>query len=161
WLYAVGLLLLLLWVHSMWNLHLRFTANPRPLDYKAQAELAEMFFAAFAVTQFVVGVALTPAYIAGGVAEEKERKTLEFLLATDLRNREIVFGKLVARAGNLALFVLTGLPILSLMQFFGGIDPGLLLVSFAATALTAASLAGLSILNSVLRRKARDAIVLT
>src|SRR5262249_36819352 len=116
WLYAVGLLLLLLWVHSMWNLHLRFTANPRPLDYKVQAELAEMFFAAFAVTQFVVVVALTPAYIAGGVAEEKERKTLEFLLATDLRNREIVFGKLVARAGNLALFVLTGLPILSLMQ---------------------------------------------
>ena len=34
---------------------------------------------------------LTPAYVAGAISEEKDRKTLEFLLATDLRNREIGF----------------------------------------------------------------------
>ncbi len=161
WLYAVGLLLLLVWVHSMWNLEQRYGQDNKPLDYKMQAQLAEQFFAAFAVTQFIVVVLLTPAYVAGSIAEEKERKTLEFLLATDLRNREIVFGKLLARAGNLILFVLTGLPVLSLMQFFGGIDPGLLLATYAVTALTAASLTGLGILNSVLRRRARDAIVIT
>jgi ABC-type transport system involved in multi-copper enzyme maturation permease subunit len=161
WLYAVGLLLLLLWVHWIWTLDYQYGANRRPLDFQAHARLAEMYFVAFAVTQFVVVVALTPAYVAGAVAEEKERKTLEFLLATDLHNREIVFGKFVARLGNLGLFLLTGLPVLSLMQFFGGIDPGLLLASFAVTALTALSLAGLGVLNSVLRRRARDAIVIT
>jgi ABC-type transport system involved in multi-copper enzyme maturation permease subunit len=83
------------------------------------------------------------------------------LLATDLRGREIVFGKLLARLGNLALFVMTGLPVLSLMQFFGGIDPEMLLASFAVSALTACSLAGLGILMSVQRRRARDAIILT
>jgi ABC-type transport system involved in multi-copper enzyme maturation permease subunit len=160
-LYALGLFLLLLWVYSLWE-----ASNPgrdRSVgdQSQAQVQLAEQVFLAYAVAQFVAVCVLTPAYVAGAVAEEKERRTLEFLLATDLRNREIVFGKLAARVGNLALFLLTGLPILSLMQVFGGIDPNLLLASFAVTGLTMASLAGVSILNSVMRRRARDAIVLT
>ena len=44
---------------------------------------------------------LTPAYTAGAVAEEKERRTLEFILATDLRNREIILGKVLSRLLNL------------------------------------------------------------
>lgn len=161
WLYAVGLLLLLLWVHSMWALSNRYDSVGEKNVYKQQAKLAEEYFYAFAVVQFAAVVLLTPAYVAGGIAEEKERKTLEFLLATDLRGREIVFGKLLARLGNLGLFVLAGLPVLSLMQFFGGIDPGLLLASFLGTALTAASLGALGTLLSVQRRRARDAIILT
>jgi ABC-type transport system involved in multi-copper enzyme maturation permease subunit len=163
WVYAIGLLLLLLYIHFIWSLEYRYAAaNTKALDeYKMQSKFAEQYFYAFAVIQFAAVVLLTPAYVAGGIAEEKERKTLDFLLATDLRGREIVFGKLLARLGNLALFVLTGLPVLSLMQFFGGIDPGLLLGSFAVTALTALSLAGLGTLLSVQRRRARDAIVLT
>ena len=160
WLYAVGLLLLLLWVHWLWSMESARTAVADQA-YKQQAKLAQEFFYAFAIVQFAVVVLLTPAYVAGGIAEEKERRTLEFLLATDLRGREIVFGKLLARLGNLALFVMTGLPVLSMMQFFGGIDPGLLLASFAVTALTAGSLAALGILMSVQRRRARDAIILT
>jgi len=161
WLYAISLLLLLLWVHSMWSLDQQFGSDRETNPYKALAQLAEKYFYAFAIVQFVAVVLLTPAYVGGAIAEEKERKTLEFLLATDLQNSEIIFGKLAARVGNLALFLLTGLPVLSLMQFFGGIDPGFLLVSFAVTAVTAASLAGLAILNSTMRRRARDAIVLT
>lgn len=160
WLYAVFLLLLLLWVYWIWSLSASYRGGSH-LDVKEQAKLAETFFYAFAVVQFFAVVLLTPAYVAGGIAEEKERKTLDFLLATDLNGREIIFGKLLARLGNLGLFLLTGLPMLSLMQFFGGIDPGLLLASFAVTALTAISLASLGILYSTLRRRARDAIVLT
>ena len=95
---------------------------------------------------------LTPAYVAGAIADEKDRKTLEFLLATDLRSREIVLSKLASRLANLTLFVLTGLPILSLIQFLGGVDPNLVLAGFAVTALTMAGLGGLSILNSTTSR---------
>jgi ABC-type transport system involved in multi-copper enzyme maturation permease subunit len=162
WLYACGLLLLLLWVHTVWAMeHGGTYGGSAEQPFKRQAKLAQDFFYAFAAVQFAAVVLLTPAYVAGGVAEEKEKRTLEFLLATDLRGREIVFGKLLARLGNLALFIMTGLPVLSLMQFFGGIDPGMLLASFAVTALTAGSLAGLGILLSVQRRRARDAIILT
>jgi ABC-type transport system involved in multi-copper enzyme maturation permease subunit len=161
WLYAIGLLLLLLWVYSIWRAEGFYRSQGLANDYREMTRLGESYFVAFSITQFLAVALLTPAYVAGAIAEEKEKKTLEFLLATDLENREIVFGKLVSRVGNLALFILTGLPVLSLMQFFGGIDPGLLMASFAATGITAASLAGLSILNSTLRRRARDAIVLT
>src|SRR5439155_24372219 len=54
-----------------------------------------------------------------------------------------------------------GLPILSFLQFLGGVDPNLLLAAFAGTLATVVSLSGLSILNSVLTRRSRDAIAVT
>jgi ABC-type transport system involved in multi-copper enzyme maturation permease subunit len=131
----------------------------RILPLHAQAELATNFFYTYSITQFVLVSFLTPALIAGSIAEEKERKTLEFLLATDLRNREIVFGKLAARVGSVMLFLASGLPVLSLVQFFGGIDPDQLLAVFAATVVAVLSLAALSILCSVNHRRALHAIV--
>jgi ABC-type transport system involved in multi-copper enzyme maturation permease subunit len=125
------------------------------------ARLAESFFETFMAVQLVAVGLLTPAYVAGAIAEEKERKTLEFLLATDLRNREIVLSKLVARLANLNLFVLTGLPILSIIQFLGGVDPNLVLAGGALTALTMAGLGALSILCSTYLKRPRDAIAIT
>src|SRR5262249_15196445 len=134
----------------------------RPLlTARQMSRFAEAFFLTFMSVQFAAVLLLTPAYTTSAIAEEKDRQTLEFLLATDLRNREIVLGKLAARLANLVLFVLTGLPVLSLTQFWGGVDPDLVLVGFAATGLTLVGLAGLSILLSVYARKPRDAIVLT
>src|SRR5262249_46391325 len=106
-------------------------------------------------------VLLTPAYVAGSIAEEKERRTIEFILATDLRNREIVLSKLGSRLANLTLFLLTGLPILSFMQFLGGIDPNLVLAGFAVTGLTMLGIGGVGILYSTWLKRPRDAIALT
>jgi ABC-type transport system involved in multi-copper enzyme maturation permease subunit len=134
--------------------------GPDPMAVREMAALAEAFFGTFMGVQFGLAVFLTPAYVAGAVAEEKERKTLEFLLATDLDSREIVLGKLAGRLGRLTLLLLTGLPVLSAVQFLGGVDPDLVLGGFAATALTVAGLAGLAILASVYARRARDAIMM-
>jgi ABC-type transport system involved in multi-copper enzyme maturation permease subunit len=140
----------------------QMTTNLRnQLLVQALAKFAESFFIMFMEVQFIGVFLLTPAFAAGAIAEEKDRRTLEYLLATDLDNREIVLGKLVSRLLGLALLVLAGLPILSMVQFFGGVDPDLVLGGFAATGLTMVSLAGLSILNSVYTKKPRDAIVLT
>lgn len=123
--------------------------------------LALKFFEAFMLVQIIAVSILTPAFVAGAISEEKDRKTLEFLLATDLRNREIVLSKFGSRVANLTLFILTGLPILSFIQFLGGVDPTLVLTGFATTGMTMLGLAGLSILNSVLMKRPRDAIALT
>jgi hypothetical protein len=56
--------------------------------------------------------------------------------------------------------VLTGRPILTLTEFLGGVDPDLVLVGFAATALTMLSVGCLSILCSVYSRRGRAAIPL-
>lgn len=128
---------------------------------KEMAKFAESFFMMFMEVQFIGVFLLTPAFAAGAIAEEKDRRTLDFLLATDLSDREIVLCKMASRVLSLALLVMTGLPILSLIQFWGGVDPDLVLSGFAATGLTMLSLAGLSILASVYTKKPRDAIVLS
>jgi ABC-type Na+ efflux pump permease subunit len=137
------------------------TMGALPPRANLMAEFAERFFNVFMVLQFSLVMLLTPVYAASSIAEEKDRKTLEYLLATDLRNREIVLGKLLSRLAILTLTVLTGLPVLSVVQFLGGVDPDLLLAGFAATFATMASLTALSVLFSVYARKPRDAILFT
>jgi ABC-type transport system involved in multi-copper enzyme maturation permease subunit len=156
-LYALFLALVLGWIYLIW-----FLDSPRgSLTPREMATFAETFFYTFIAIQFVTLSLLTPAYTAGAVAEEKERRTLDFILATDLGNREIVLSKLTARLFHLALLALVGLPILSFLQFLGGVDPNLLLAAFAMTLATVVSLSCLSLFNSVLTRRARDAITVT
>jgi ABC-type transport system involved in multi-copper enzyme maturation permease subunit len=157
-LYALALLGLLCWLYFVSAADRDFADTVRPEE---AADFANRFFYLFISAQFLIVTVVTPAYVAGAIAEEKERRTLEFLLATDLQDREIVLSKLAARLFNLMLLVLTGLPVLAALQFLGGIDPLLVIAGFAATLLTVASLAGLSMLASVVCRRARDAIVLT
>ncbi len=158
-LYALVLFGLLGWVYLIWTLEIRPRyGRVRPAD---MAVFASAVFYGFMGIQYVLVVLLTPLYTAGTIAEEKDRKTMEFVLATDLRDQEIVLGKWLARLGNLTLLVLAGLPLLSFVQFLGGIDPDLLLAGFAATGLTMLSLGALGMLCSVFARKARDAIILT
>jgi ABC-type transport system involved in multi-copper enzyme maturation permease subunit len=125
------------------------------------ADFTDAFFWQFMTVQFAAVVVLTPAVTAGAIAEEKERKTLDYLLTTDLNSQEIVLGKLASRLAYLLLLVLTGLPVLGLLTFLGGVDPNLMLAGFLATGMTLFSLAGLSMFNSVYCRKPRTAILLT
>jgi ABC-type transport system involved in multi-copper enzyme maturation permease subunit len=134
--------------------------NPRDRQ-RDSALMAQTFFSIFMIVQLVMVVLLTPAYVAGAIAEEKDRKTLEFMLATDLNNREIILSKLLSRVGNMTLLLLTGLPILSILQFMGGVDAELMLAGFAATGLTMLGIASVGILLSTLFQKPRDAIGLT
>lgn len=155
-LYAMGLFLLFLWIYTLWSYDHR-----RTMKAQDQTQLGEVFFYTYAIVQFIAVVLLTPGYVGGCIADDKERRTIEFLLATDLANREIIFGKLFARVGNLFLFLITGLPVLSMIQFYGGIDPAILLLIFAATALTMLGLVGISMVQSVQRRRVRDAIIVS
>lgn len=152
--YSLVLLLVLFFVW-MTVPHLNITARERA------SRLAMDYFEIFSVVQLVAVMLLTPAYVAGAVSEEKDRKTLEFLLATDLQNREIVLSKLLSRFAHLGLFLITGLPILSLLQFLGGIDPNLVLAGFGFTAVTMVGIGGISILNSVIYKRPRDSIAIS
>jgi ABC-type transport system involved in multi-copper enzyme maturation permease subunit len=125
------------------------------------SEFGSKFFLMFLGLQFGAVFVLTPAFTATSIAEEKERRTLDYLLATDLENREIVLGKLASRLLTMLLLLLSGLPVLSFVQFFGGVDPNLVLAGFAATAVTMLSVGSLGILNSVYAPRPRGAVFAT
>src|SRR5262245_19565022 len=126
-----------------------------------QAQLAATIFLVFFVVQLAIVGLVTPIMVAGAIADEKEGRTLEFLLATDLRAREIVLGKLAARVASVFLVLLTGVPVLALLQFFGGIDPGELLAMAIVSLVSLYSVSCLSVMMSTLARRGRDAIVST
>ncbi len=158
-LYVLLLLIALFLVYDVWFLYRRDGVSHFPA--RDLAEFASVFFYLFMGIQLLAVFWLTPAYTAGAIALEKERRTLEYLLSTDLRNREIVLSIFVSRLANLALLLIAGLPVLSMLQFMGGVDPNLVLAGFAALGLTMVSLAALGTLNSLYARKPGYAILRT
>jgi ABC-type transport system involved in multi-copper enzyme maturation permease subunit len=123
------------------------------------ARFAEAFAAACLTVQGAAVLLLTPAYLAGAIAEEKDRRSLDALLTTPLHDHEIVLGKLLGRLAHVAGVLLTGLPVLALTQVWGGVDLAVLLAAWVVTALTLLSVGSLSILCSVLARSQLTAVL--
>ena len=153
-----GLLLLLLIVQNdptgRWGV-----SETGEISIQAMASLGQALFATFAATQSVVVLLITPALVAGVIADERRRKTLDYLLSSQLSSAEIVLGKLFARVLHVGVFLAMGLPIVVMLSFFGGVDPNAVLLFFAATASTVFFLAAVSILVSTFARRPRDAVI--
>jgi ABC-type Na+ efflux pump permease subunit len=105
-----------------------------PMAPREMAEFAGTLALVLLETQLLFVAAVTPAYAAASVAEEKDRQTLPLLLTTALTDREIVWGKGVARAVFVLAAVAAGVPVLVLTLLLGGVDPGLLAAGYALTA---------------------------
>jgi ABC-type transport system involved in multi-copper enzyme maturation permease subunit len=164
-LYALLLLAGLYFVY--WN---RFPveaefANLFRLRPKVRLDELARFAGTFATSLFALQSAavliLTPAYVSGAIAEEKERRTLELLFTTHLTDREIVLGKLFGRSIHLLGVVLAGLPILMVLQVWGGVEPLLPLAGFFVTVLTLLSVGGICIYCSVACRDSFTALIVS
>jgi ABC-type transport system involved in multi-copper enzyme maturation permease subunit len=135
-----------------------FAPGPR-VDPKDMADFASAFATWCLIVQFVAVILITPIVVADAIAREKERRALDFLFVTALTDWEIVLGKLGSRLAYMTSVVLTGLPILTLTQLFGGVDPNLLLSGYAALLATLVSLGALSLYCSVVSSTALQATV--
>ena len=144
----------------MWGESARWDAShPAGATPEEVHRFAESTFIAFARTQFTALLILLPALVAGVIADEHQRKTLHYLLASRLSSLEIVLGKLGARLLHVGVFVALGLPIVCLLALYGGLDPWKVFCIYTATFTTVVSVAGMSILVSVLARRPRDAVL--
>lgn len=121
------------------------------------ARVTEGLFYGLLAMLFVAVATFTPQWTSDAITGEKERRTLPFLLLTDLTSREIILGKLASRLAQLGTFLLAGLPIFVGLQFFGGVDPTLVWIAFGALAATMWSIGSLAMLNSVYGKTPRAA----
>ncbi|HVK17994.1 MAG TPA: ABC transporter permease subunit [Fimbriiglobus sp.] len=83
---------------------------------------------------------------ASAVSQEKDRRTFVLLLITDMRDYEIVLGKLLGALLPITVLLMVSVPALSLMLLLGGIDPSQVIQATAVmltTAFAAGSLGGL------------------
>jgi ABC-type transport system involved in multi-copper enzyme maturation permease subunit len=120
---------------------------------RAMTVLTQVFCFTYFLVQILLTAGLTVAYVAPAVAQEKERKTLELLLATALDSRDIVLGKVLGRLARMGILYLAALPVLSAVQFLGGVEPVFVFIGYAATTLVALSVAGVAVLVSVYARR--------
>ena len=158
--FLYGLIILFQIYLSYQQLSLATGNGQGTLRIRDMAEFGQGVFTSFAVVQAVVVVLLTPALVGGAIADERQRKTLHYLLTSQLTSVEIVVGKLAARLLQVGVLVALGLPVVSLIGLFGGVDFPLLLIVYAATLTTTYFLATASILVSVVSRRPREAISL-
>jgi ABC-type transport system involved in multi-copper enzyme maturation permease subunit len=143
--YVGAMLLFLYLVYASWfgwdgsANRVRLSEPPTGAPQTNEPGLGEMaaFANAMAMTflwvQLLAVIVLTPILTAGAISEERGRRTLDFLLVTHLLDREVVVGKLAARLGHMLLILASGLPLLAILQFLGGVDPNFVLASFICT----------------------------
>jgi ABC-type transport system involved in multi-copper enzyme maturation permease subunit len=151
-----ALLLLLLW--SAYESTFR-TATTVSIGFIAH--FAENTFVTFAIVQFVTFLVLIPPLFGGVIADEKQRKTLHYLMASRLSSGEIIADKVLGRAAHLAVFLVIGLPVVSALRLFGGVPIEYLASAYIVTISTAIFAVALSVLVSTLARHVKQAVLIS
>lgn len=147
----------LLWIAMTIN----YAATTSPGDRAGGvAAFAHSYFLVFAWIQILAVAVLTPAYIAGLIAHLQEQKALDVLFVSELFSNEIVTGIVLPRLWSIVYLLIAGLPVLMLSTILGGVVPGYVAMVYALAGSLMLGLAGVSVLCSVITRRAKDAILL-
>src|SRR5581483_7665524 len=110
------------------------------------ARFGLLLFQVLSYFQLVLILFFAAMSAASTITHEKDRRTFILLLLTDLRNYEIVLGKILGSLLQIVLFVAGMVPILASTLFLGGVAPSQVVetvVILATTAFAAGSLGGL------------------
>jgi len=105
-----------------------------------------LLFQIVAFVQLLLTMFFAALSAAGAVSQEKDRRTFVLLLLTDMRDYEIVLGKLIGALLPILTLQLVSAPVLALLLLLGGIDPEQVwqaVVVLLASAVAAGSLGGL------------------
>lgn len=106
------------------------------------ARFGSLVFQIFCLVQLSLVLFFALLFGASGVAQEKDRQTLILLLMTDMRDHELVLGKLFAGLLMVMVLVLASMPVLFLVLLLGGVGIDQVLWALAicaASAFTAGS----------------------
>ncbi len=118
----------------------------RPATLGETARFGPLVFQLLSFVELALFLFFSALSAASTVAQEKDRRTFVLLLLTDLRNDEIVLGKLLGSLLPIGLLLAATVPLLMLLLLLGGVDPRQVLqaiVIVAATSVAAGSLGGL------------------
>jgi ABC-type Na+ efflux pump permease subunit len=118
---------------------------------------ARSTFISLAILQLILTLVIVPSLVSPAIAEEKERKTLHYMLATRLGNGEIILGKLGARMLQYLTAISAGVPILLSLTLMGGFRPEEVFLLFGLTLSLAYFLGGVNIFASTMSRRTKSA----
>jgi ABC-type transport system involved in multi-copper enzyme maturation permease subunit len=111
--------------------------------------------------QLAVAMPFSALLVASAVALEKDRKTLELLLMSDLTNSELVLGKLMAGMLTVIMVVAAALPLLMLVGLLGGVSIGQIVRIEIVTLASALAAGSLGSTIALWREKTFQALAMT
>jgi ABC-type transport system involved in multi-copper enzyme maturation permease subunit len=126
---------------------------------KELQRFAEAFSRTFFIVQLTLVLLLTPILVAGSVFEERNTRSGEVLLTTDLTRREIFYGKFLARVVQVMMVVAAGMPILALTLLWGGVAIQFIAVGYLATFLCIFSSGAIAVSVAGSSETLRDAVL--
>jgi ABC-type transport system involved in multi-copper enzyme maturation permease subunit len=103
---------------------------------------------------------LVPTLFGGVIADEKQRKTMHYLMASRLSSGAIVLDKLAARWVHVGVFILLGLPVISLLTLFGGVAWDYVIGAYAGTLSIVFFTAALAVLMSTFARRVGQGVLI-
>src|SRR5262249_22218249 len=109
---------------------LMYTASQATFGWQQVSSIGEiarcgtLLFQLFAMVQLALVLFFAPLFSASRVAQEKDRQTLVLLLMTDLRDRELVMGKLLASLLPVGMLLAASAPVFALLMLLGGVSLG-------------------------------------
>jgi ABC-type transport system involved in multi-copper enzyme maturation permease subunit len=130
----------------------RSTSNGSSISYDWNA-IGTTLYQLLTLIQIVLTIFITPAFTSGAVNAEKELKTYDMLLCSQISSFSLVAGKLIAGLSNVLLLIIATIPLFSLVFFFGGFTPLHILQDLAVFVITAAMIASFALLCSTLFAK--------
>ncbi len=109
---------------------------------------SEQIFVALSWLQMAIAAFLTPAFAAGSVSGERERRTLPVLMTTPLTPLGVIVGKILSSSALVVLLLVVTLPLYSLVFLFGGAVPQEVLSVFAFQLFSIFVIASISVMFS-------------
>ena len=122
---------------------------------------SEQVFVTLSLFQIAVVGFMAPAFAAGSISGERERRTLAVLLTTPLSAGRILIGKILSSSALLALLLVVTLPLYSIVFLFGAAVPSEVAAVFGFQLFTTVIIATLSVLWSTIALRSGWSTVLS
>lgn len=122
-------------------------------------ELGRVLFRGVVGIELLLIVFIAPAFTAGAVSNERERKTYDLLQITLLPKPSFVIGKLESALSYIFLLLLAAIPLQSIAFLFGGVSETELILAFVILAVTAVTLGTVGLFFSTLTDRTLTASV--
>ncbi len=129
-------------------LYLLYSPFNRGAVTSVTGDLGRTLFVGLIGLEMMLIVFIAPAFTAGAVTGERERKTFDLLQITLLPRPSFIIGKLESSLSYIFLLLLAAIPLQSIAFLFGGVTEAELLLAFGVLLVTAITLGTLGLFFS-------------
>ena len=127
----------------------------------ASATIGQGIFAALLMLETLQVVFLAPSATAGAISLEREKQTLDMLIATPISSVAIVLGKLLSALTYVFLLIIASVPLTAVVFVYGGVGPEDVLRGYAVLLATALGLGSFGLLCSSLVKRTQAATAMS